>query len=308
MKPAEFQARLRELGADVPVETLRRWATDNERLIPKPIPYYKPLKRKPGRPKKKDKGLEPQAQRGRFSYWTEESLEAAAAVWSIRYIARPMEETEDNLLAVKTTSQKDAPTSDIVKALQMARSLHLLLRTDCKEAANRFRTYLWPTGFSSQEEGRAKILDFGDSRLYSLIPVCIHAVEKVRHQIALNTPLSIAYEWVITENGSSGWKGMHIDRAGLFGNEILLRITHLRPCENGYSNDYGFPQVKEYTRNGFLDEFWLRGSQLGERIKPSPFHGVPEGFYDDQEYADYWDRDPYGWADIAAEYYDEDQE
>jgi hypothetical protein len=132
-------------------------------------------------------------------------------------------------------------------------------------------------------------------------------LKKVR-LFALNTPLSITYEWVITENGSSGWKGIHIDRAGLFGNEILLRITHLKPCENGYSNDYGFPQVKEYKRNGFLDEFWLRGSQLGERMKPSPFHRVPEGFYDDQEYADYWDKDPYGWADIAAEYNDGDQE
>ena len=78
--------------------------------------------------------------------------------------------------------------------------------------------------------------------------------------------------------------------------------------ENGYSKDYGFPHTKEYMRDGFMDEFWLRGSQLGERFKPSPFHRVPEGFYDDQKYADYWDHDHHGWADIAAEYYDEDQE
>jgi hypothetical protein len=189
----------------------------------------------------------------------------------------------------------------------MARSLHTLFYTDCKEAASRFRAYLWPQGFSSQEEDQAKILNFDENSRYSLIPACIHAVEKVRHHIALNTPLSITYEWVITENGSSGWKGMHIERAGLFGNEILLRITHLRPRENGYSNDYGFPQDKEYKRNGFLDEFWLRGSQLGERMKPSPFHRVPEGFYDEQEYADYWDKDPYGWADYAAEMNEQDR-
>jgi hypothetical protein len=46
---------------------------------------------------------------------------------------------------------------------------------------------------------------------------------------------------------------------------------------------------------------------LGERIKPSPFHQVPEGFYDDQEYAEYWDKDPYGWADYAAEMNEQDR-
>ncbi|MGD0171434.1 MAG: hypothetical protein ABSB81_04830 [Halobacteriota archaeon] len=48
--------------------------------------------------------------------------------------------------------------------------------------------------------------------------------------------------------------------------------------ENGYSKDYGFPHTKEYMRDGFMDEFWLRGSQLGERFKPSPFHVFPKGF------------------------------
>ena len=286
------------LGADVPLSTLRRWASDG--LIPKPIQYYKSRKKRVGRPQK-SKGKESQGDPGHFSYWTQESLEAAAAVWSVRHLARPADSAEGDLWVVKDTSQKDLSKSKIVQGQQMARDLHTLLYTDCKEAASRFRTYLWPQGFSSQEEDQAKILNFDENRRYALIPVCIHAAEKVRHHIALNTPLSITYEWVITENGSSGWKGLHIDRAGLFGNEILLRITHLRPCENGYSNDYGFPQVKKYMRHGFLDEFWLRGSQLGERIKPSPFYRIPEGFYDDQEYADYWDKDPYGWADYAAE-------
>lgn len=188
-----------------------------------------------------------------------------------------------------------------------ARSLHTLLYADCEEAANRFRAYLWPTGFLSEEADQQKILNFGENRLYSLIPTCIHAIEKVRHHIALNTPLRITYEWAIRENGSSAWKGMQIERTSVFGNEIILRVMHLRPCENGYSKDYGFPTVEEYTRDGFVDEFWLKGSQVGERFGESPFYRVPEGFYDDQQYAAYWDKDPYGWADIAAQMAEKDR-
>lgn len=229
-------------------------------------------------------------------------------MWSIRHLARPTDSTEDNLLSIKETSQKDVSKSDIVQGQQIARSLHTLLYTDCKEAASRFRAYLWPQGFSSQEGEKPKILNFGENRLFSLIPVSINAVEKVRHHIALNTPISVTYEWTIREDGSSAWKGTRIQRSYWWSNEIKLEITHLRPCENGYSSDYGFPHIKEYMQNGFLDEFWLRNDQLGEIFKPSPFYRVPEGFYDDQEYADYWNKDPYGWADYAAEVYDEDED
>lgn len=307
MKAEELRQQLLKLGADIPLSTLRRWASDEEGLIPKPVSYYKPLRRGPGRPKK-NRGKEPQPQPGRFSYWTEESLEAAAAVWAIRYLVRPNESNEeDETLSVQQTPQKDVSPNDIVQGQQMARSLHTLLYADCKEAANRFRAYLWPTGFPSDENAQQKILNFGENRLYSLIPICLHAIEKVRHHIALNTPLRITYEWAIRENGSSAWKGMQIERTSVFGSEIILRIIHLRPCENGYSKDYGFPHVEEYTRDGFVDEFWLKGSQVGESFGESPFYRVPEGFYDDQQYAAYWDKGPYGWADIAAEMTEKDR-
>ncbi len=207
-----------------------------------------------------------------------------------------------------SAKQKDLSKSDIVQGQQMARSLHTLLYTNCKEAASRFRTYLWPQGFSSQEEDQGKTLYFGEDRLYSLIPVCINAYEKVRHHIALDTPHSITYEWTIREDGSSAFTGMRIRRDYVFDSEIKLQITHLRPCENGYSNDYGFPHVMEYMRDGFVDEFWLKGTQLGERFQPTHFGGIPEGFYESQTYADYWNKDPYGWADYNAEHYDNEQE
>ena len=87
--------------------TMRRWKSGREPLIPKSIPYYKPLKRGPGRPPK-DKGKEPQAQPGRFAYWSEESLEAAAAVLAIRHLVRPNESNnEDKMLSVQQTPQRD---------------------------------------------------------------------------------------------------------------------------------------------------------------------------------------------------------
>ena len=177
MKVEELGKRLAELGADVPLSTLRRWASGKEPIIPKPIPDHKPRKRGPGRPPKNG-GTEPQPEQGRFSYWTEESLEAAAAVWAIRYLERPNDSSEDDTLSVQHTPQKDVSPSDIVRGQQMARSLHTLLSTDCKEAANHFRAYLWPTGFKYDEGERSKVVDFGESRLYALIPVCIQAIEK----------------------------------------------------------------------------------------------------------------------------------
>jgi hypothetical protein len=299
MEAEELRARLLELGADIPLPTLRRWASDDESLIPKPLQYYKPLERGVGRPKK-NRGEESQAHPGRFSYWTQESLEAAAAVWSIRYLARPSESSDDEMLCVLRTSQKDVPKRAIVQGQQMARSLHTLLYSDCKEAANRFRKYLWPAGFSTPEENQSKIATFAENTLYSLILACIQASEKVRHHIALNTPVRITYEWAIREDGSSAWKGIRIERVYDYRNSISLKIIHLKPCENGYSSGYGFPHLKEYMRDGFIDQFWLSGSQLREEFSRSPFYRIPEGFYDDHEYVDFWENDPYGWADIAA--------
>lgn len=301
MQPEELQMRLLKLGANTPLSTLRRWASEG--LVHKPVQYYKPRKKRVGRPESKETEAHP----GRFSYWTEESLEAAAAVWAIRYLARPVDSTEDNLLSIKETSQKDVSKSDIVQGQQMARNLHTLLYTDCKEATSRFRAYLWPQGFSSEEGYKGKKLYFGKDRLFSLIPVCVAVFEKVRHHITLNVPINITYEWAIREDGEGAFAGIHIQRQYVYESDIKLQITHLRPCENGYSKDYGFPHGEEYT-NGFVEEFWLRGTELGQRFKPSPFGDIPSEFYKDEKYADYWAKDPYGWADYAAEPYYEDTE
>ena len=300
MDDKEVQKRLMELGADVPLSTLRRWASRNERLIPRPIPYYKPLRRGRGRPPKNE-GKEPQAQRGRFSYWTEESLEAAAAVWAIRYQVCPDESTQRNVscLSVRQAPQKGISKANIVKGLQIARNLHILLYTDCKKAALQFRECLYPSGFRSDEIGQRKILNFGENKLYSLIPICIYAIEKVQHHIALNTPISLMYDWTINWNGEVTLDLLQMEKTTGLNSEIILRVTHVRPEEDGYSMGYGFPRTKEYLRGGFVDEFWLKGNQLGERFEP--FLWLPHGYYDDGERADYLDRDSHGWADKTTE-------
>jgi len=60
------------------------------------------------------------------------------------------------------------------------------------------------------------------------------------------------------------------------------------------------------VRDGFVDFFWLKDNQLGEGFSDSPF-AFPEGFYDEQKHVNYWEEDPFGWADLWAESLYEDR-
>jgi hypothetical protein len=99
---------------------------------------------------------------------------------------------------------------------------------------------------------------------------------------------------------------MHFEKTYSLQSTLILNVTHLRPCENGYSRDYGFPSDKEYARDGFVDRFSLTDRKLTESFDSSTFGPVPAGFYKQEEYVDYWAKDPYGWGDIAAEFPSDD--
>ncbi|MGZ4848600.1 MAG: hypothetical protein ACXV3D_03000 [Halobacteriota archaeon] len=315
MDQKELHDGLLKLGAYIPPSTLRRWASGG--LIQPPIRYSKPRSRRVGRPEKR-RGIEAKAKPGRFSYWPQESLEDAAAVWIMRNPFRPVkikrkrgrpskeaqesaqqDQFEEEEYGSDYERGRANVTEDAIKrALQQARDLRMLLLTDCKAAAGRFRRYLWPDGFSSQASDKGKILTFDNDRLYPLMVASIHAIEKARHHILLDMPVSIEYEWVIREDGLSAWKAMYLRRT--YSEEIELNILHLRPCSNGYSLNYGFPHNETYMRDGFVASFLLRGNSLEERFSGQPLGPVPQDFYDEEKYAAYWDRDPYGWTDYAA--------
>ena len=63
----ELQSRLRELGVDIPQNTLKRWGYDG--LIPRPERY------------KHGKGS---GKKGRAASWSEDAVTEAAAIWAIR--------------------------------------------------------------------------------------------------------------------------------------------------------------------------------------------------------------------------------
>ncbi len=110
-------------------------------------------------------------------------------MWAIRYPVRANEQNdEDQMSSVQKTPQKDVSQFDIIKGQRAARELHSLLYADCKKAANHFTAYLCPNGFQVDRDNQKKTLNF-EGRVYPLIPVCIHAFEKVRHHVALNVPL-----------------------------------------------------------------------------------------------------------------------
>lgn len=68
MNLEELQFRLRELGVDIPQNTLKRWGYDD--LIPRPERY------------KHGKGS---GKKGRVVSWSEDAVTEAAAVWAIRH-------------------------------------------------------------------------------------------------------------------------------------------------------------------------------------------------------------------------------
>lgn len=322
MNLEELQMRLQNLGADIPESTLRRWAAEG--LIANSIRYTKPRKKKWGRPYK---GKDKEAQPGLFSYWPEESLQEAAATWAVRNLPRPAalspdaralvfkkdlgitkkdRVTREKLMSVEQKRRTSVAINTLLPVKEAAKSLRTLLYADCKKAANRFRTYLWPGAFSSKEIVESKILNFDERSTYPLMLIYVQAIEKARHQISLDTSINITYDWVIREDGLSAWKGMHIEKTYSLQSKVILNVTHLRPCDNGYSNDYGFPNDKEFRRDGFVDCFSLTGSQLTESFDSTRFGPVPPGYYDQEEYVDYLDKDPYGWADYAAEFPQDD--
>jgi hypothetical protein len=143
------------------------------------------------------------------------------------------------------------------------------------------------------------MMNLSESTIHPLVPSWLTAVEKARHKIALEKQAHVLYRWIILENGESEFQGKFVSELSLRPNEIELEVTHLNPRENGYSKDYGFPNLDLFEKNGFKDIFKItEEGVLDERFKILPsgdsFKGIddiddPEGFADylaDPEYHD----------------------
>lgn len=130
---------------------------------------------------------------------------------------------------------------------------------------------------------------FSEHSLFALVILWIWTVEKARRRVPVTEQFHLEYHWVIRENGQMSFEGLTTsDTEG----GIELEVTHLNPMQNGFSVDYGFPQVDIFKNQGFVDRFKIYGTEWEGRYRIHPKQGAHK--MDD-------DSDPEGYGDWLAE-------
>jgi hypothetical protein len=269
MNHRELQKRLKDLGISVPEEklqrinvpenkrryisipegTLTRWVSEG--LIPGPTARFEKSKKgKPGKP-------------GRFMDWPEEAVEQAAAVWVLR---NRFDYSQREQVPIKPGKRRRVPNKTIALAKGKGTTLHNLLQTDCKAASRFLRTILDKKGIKVVGENNdvvSRIIHSRDEILCSFIVVWILTVEKARRRIPITKKLHLTCRWAIQADGEMLFEEPEVndDEQG-----IRLEITHLNPLRNGFSVEYGFPQVDLFLNDGFVDVFDL-GPLWNERFQ-----------------------------------------
>jgi hypothetical protein len=152
----ELQRRLREVDVNVKDGTLRRWATTN--LIIGPT-----RNSKPGR-------------RGAVWDWHQESLEEAAAVWTLRY-SRPQWDEFYSAPDLKTIRRAKFEAQEIHKKLSAGEGACLYQGVYQK--------------FFDPQKNRGYYLKAYD--LHQLIERWIVTVEKVRHKKSVKEPATVVF-------------------------------------------------------------------------------------------------------------------
>jgi hypothetical protein len=150
---------------------------------------------------------------------------------------------------------------------QKATSISSLFETDCKAASWALRTYLDRQGDKITGVHNAivtRVLNLRESDVCPLIVLWILTVEKTRRKIPVYNRLYLTYNWVIRKNGESLLEDV---TTGDDLDGLELRVTHLEPTQNGFSMDYGFPQVDLLKNEGFENVFQLGGHQWAESFK-----------------------------------------
>lgn len=298
MDHRELDEQLAELGVRIPEGTLTRWAAEG--LIPSPSAYFKKKERRLGRPSsKKEAEDHNEWGPGRFMDWPDEAVEIAAAVWALRnrpepsgyQVLQPPRKRKRNV-PHQRKRKRNVPNDTVMLVEQEGKKLHNLLETDCKEASLFLRSAMNQKGTLGVEDYnkvRVWVKHFSEHSVYALVILWIWTIEKARRRIPLNEQLHLEYRWVIRENGQMSFEGL---TTGDATGGIELEVTHLEPMHNGFSVDYGFPQVDIFKKQGFLDRFKLYGTEWEERYRIHP-KGGPYNVDDES--------DPEGYADWLAE-------
>lgn len=167
MRIDEVEKRLRALGikeADLPINTVRRWSSEN--LLPKPRSIYHA----------------PEGGPGRYGEWPPETVEQAAAI----HMARSSLQTA-TIKRVKLTTLKEAKR--LVDAFYAF--VDEFNQTDDPQVLLKFDTLQKDVELPDGKHG----VVFGGWDLNTLVVTWIATLEKVRHGKPLFEPKTVQFSW-----------------------------------------------------------------------------------------------------------------
>jgi hypothetical protein len=165
----ELQAKLHEIGVDVPEATLKRWGYDEREIIPRPERY------KHGRGSGK---------RGRAASWSDEAAYEAAAVWAVLHSPRTVGPPPLSLIPdIKRAARQPyaSPVAGYVLSTELSADLKSQKEITYKSIDVHF--------------GHGESLGKGPAEMQVLLTTWIAAKEKARRGIKIDTPQQVRFHW-----------------------------------------------------------------------------------------------------------------
>jgi GNAT superfamily N-acetyltransferase len=191
----KLQLRLRELGVDVPDDTVRRWATT--KLITGPTRYSK------------------SGQRGQFRDWPEESVEEAAAVWALKNL--------DTYLGA-------SPNHDTIRRVRhLASEIHHRLTKETVLGSSLESILHIKKDVTPKGEKRDFICSYD---LHPLIELWIASIEKVRHKIPISEPRRVIFLWLhFLGDGKCTFRDVALEESAKLELSLVERSVSLDPSD-----------------------------------------------------------------------------
>ncbi|MGZ7112241.1 MAG: hypothetical protein ACXVIU_13180 [Halobacteriota archaeon] len=200
MKANELQSELKQIGIDVPMGTLGRWA--HEGLIEGPRRYTE------------------RGKRGHFAEWLEASLEETAACWVVRNDRVGGPPAKEYIQGIRNAAHvlSHKPWEYCVIEQPPYRYFE-----GSKAHADHFWTHL-VTDYVTPDETN----DFQYASFTPEIRVAkwMAAVEKARRRIFLPTDTVVVYDWIIDWEGRDTDKALHEDQELTYRfNDVLFKTA-----------------------------------------------------------------------------------
>jgi len=180
MELEELQSQLRELGVDIPQNTLKRWGYDG--LIPRPERY------------KHGKGS---GKKGRAASWSEDAVTDAAAVWAIRHnkiIKMALLRKLIPYIKHSALHVYEYPTA--VYARPVADPNHPTQRAT-------YRDIMMTLPYDHYRD--IEIPQPDEATWHSLLTTWIAAKEKAKHGCPINEKVQVIFHWSSMKKDEQSW-------------------------------------------------------------------------------------------------------